>query len=151
VGLGPLARIRDRLADAGSFSETWPAELRSALEAWSAEGAECDGEPRGEIGRRLLLLADVWGCLCAEGDPTASGLPGFFAEALDRLAQALQSDDFGPAAAWIPRESAAGWGDYLSLLDPAAEPTASSPWDEAPAEPEPVEAEPAIDLAALLR
>src|SRR5262249_30822082 len=72
-------------------------------------------------------------------------------EALDRLEQALGSGDLNPAADWILRESAAGWGNYLSLLDPAAMSASSSPWDETPTEPEPAEAEPAIDLAALLR
>ena len=81
-----LIRLRDRLADVDSIPEGWPAELPEALEPWLDEEAGSCESPPGEATRRLLLMAEVWECLAADGAED-TGQARFFAEALDREGQ----------------------------------------------------------------
>jgi chemotaxis protein histidine kinase CheA/ActR/RegA family two-component response regulator len=122
----------------------WPPAIRDALEPLIAGVDQAEAEALG----RLVLMAEVWDCLDAEGPEAVSSLPEFFGQALDRLGSGMIAGDPGRASAWILRESESRWGDYLSLIDPSIAP-AGGTGDEA--QPQTVDDEPAIDAARLLR
>jgi chemosensory pili system protein ChpA (sensor histidine kinase/response regulator) len=145
---GILEDLRGRLEGHDPPPEGWLGALRAALGPWLDPADDAGG--RGEAARRLVVMADVAECLAAEGEAASAGLSRFFAEALDRLSEAARLGGLDAATAWILRESAASWGEYLALLDPSSDPgTSADPCAEIP--PEADTAGPAIDLAALLR
>lgn len=147
-----LVRLRDRLAGVDSIPEGWPSELRATLASWLDEEAGSSDAAPGAATGRLLLMAEVWECLADDHGAEATSPARFFAEALDRLVRALPSREHGPATAWILDESAAGWGEYLALLDPSLDlEPASELWGEDLPDPKADDAEPAIDLTALFR
>ena len=113
-----------------------PAALRRDLDAARAEADALGRADLADALRRLAVLTEVGECLAAESPEAARAVADFFPQAL-----ALLADD----PAWVVRESAARWGDYLQLLDPVP-PEVPNTEDE-PFEDEP----PAFDPAALLK
>jgi chemotaxis protein histidine kinase CheA/ActR/RegA family two-component response regulator len=132
------------MAQGGPPPGGWPSAIREALEPLIAEVEQTEAEALG----RLVLMAEVWDCLDAEGPEAVSSLPEFFAQALDRLGSGMIAREPERASAWILRDSESRWGDYLSLIDPSIVPADRNRGE---AEPQTVDDEPAIDAAQLLR
>lgn len=139
-----LDRLRRQLAGAEPPPGGWPPAIREAIEPIAPEADPATADALG----RLVLMAEVWDCLGAEGPEAVSPLPGFFEQALDRLCSGLRRGEPAGASAWILRESEARWGDYLALIDPSI-----APASEAETEDEPMTSYdlPAVDPAELMR